>query len=285
MSRNANAGGYCHRSDTDTGPLKTVWFSDDMTPRLEWTWDGGNFFASASIRYYCWQRCACKTNHSKNGTSTALWNFIRGHELTSRKDGSMFIQPSGDNHNNSPDQGRGSTTSSTQVLPPQKGAGSPSGTCGVNGNEFCSQKWDVSTYGPVPVTPPNVTDIIKPSPPNMNLTVCGNECTKPSDCSTSSFPATDDVDAAVGCSCALPSVDDARTLGFDPVAPVAVCMALFISSIQRQKIAGGTPSSLGGRDVQMQFVNAENVPHTCRCNETVIADACCVSSSQTLEFN
>jgi len=37
----ANAGGYCHRSDaldpTGTFPVQTVWFSDEMTPRLDWT--------------------------------------------------------------------------------------------------------------------------------------------------------------------------------------------------------------------------------------------------------
>ena len=121
-----------------------------MTPRLEWTWDGGNFFASASIRYYCWARCACRTNHSKNNTPTALWNWIRGHEMTLREDGSMSIQSSSSN----PQSSTTTTTTTQIILPPQNGPNSPSGTCGVNGTEFCPQKWPTSLYGPVPPRAP-----------------------------------------------------------------------------------------------------------------------------------
>ncbi|KAL9032805.1 MAG: hypothetical protein Q9180_006298, partial [Flavoplaca navasiana] len=58
-ARAANAGGYCHTGiDPTTSDLtRTVWFSDEFTPRLEWTWSG-NFLASVAIRTYCWRRCA-----------------------------------------------------------------------------------------------------------------------------------------------------------------------------------------------------------------------------------
>ena len=52
-SRGANAGGYCHRSNPEgqygsTEYENYVWFSDEMTPRYEYTWGGGNFFLSAT---------------------------------------------------------------------------------------------------------------------------------------------------------------------------------------------------------------------------------------------
>lgn len=250
LSREANAGGYCHRSDTPDGPKSEVWFSDDMTPRLDWTWAGGNFFASASIRFFCWQHCNCNTNLKKHSTSNdsakRFWAFISGHQLTQLSSGAVHLQTS-------------ATTgprSNVQVLPPQKGAGSSSGRCGANGTGFCPQLWNERTYGPPPRLPPNVTDIVKPLN-NVNLTVCGNTCNGPSDCGSS--------DSGYSCACSFPSPEDAAKLGLDPVAPVAVCLALFMTSVQ---------SKLGGRDAP-SYVNTRGLPHMCKCNETVTGVECC----------
>ena len=37
-SRNANAAGYCHWTDTFSGSMnRTVYFSDEVTTRMDWT--------------------------------------------------------------------------------------------------------------------------------------------------------------------------------------------------------------------------------------------------------
>ena len=62
----ANVGGYCRRSDprgalSDYGYENNVWFSDEMTPRYEYTWGGGSLFLAASLRTYCYARCWCSS--------------------------------------------------------------------------------------------------------------------------------------------------------------------------------------------------------------------------------
>ena len=83
FARGAKTGGYRHRSVSADGSVqRTVWFSDEMTPCLDWTWNG-NFFVAASIR---WQRCAC------DNLTNNLWRFVQGHELELRSDGSLVSQ-------------------------------------------------------------------------------------------------------------------------------------------------------------------------------------------------
>ena len=250
FTRYANAGGYCHHSDTPNGPTSTVWFSDDQTPRLDWTWAGGNFAASISIRFYCWQRCRCKNNPTRDNATLGLFAFVHGHELTARSDGAMVIQQGPGPH---PPGVLGQTH---LVLPPQNGPGSPSGSCGASGKEFCPLAWDASVYGEVPRAPPDTTDIVKPAAPSTNETVCGNRCDSPADCASPDG-------TEYSCNCAFPSSDDAKTLGLDPVAPIAICLALFSSSLKGNSLGGkrglgSTPS----------YVNSRGVPHTCRCNAT-----------------
>ncbi|KAI9893887.1 MAG: hypothetical protein M1814_005440 [Vezdaea aestivalis] len=59
----ANAGAYCDVGDespsnTDVTVEPDVWFSDEYTPRLSWTW-GGSWRFSTRIRHWCWERCWC----------------------------------------------------------------------------------------------------------------------------------------------------------------------------------------------------------------------------------
>ena len=272
LTRYANAGGYCHRSDTPNGPLHTVWFSDDQTPRLDWTWGGGNFFASASIRFVCWRRCACSNvRPNRDNASTPLWAFVHGHALALRPSGAVVIQqetgpvpPGGERE--------------TQVLPPQNGAGSSSGECGVSRKEFCPQDWPSNIYGEIPRAPPDTTDIVKPKAPSSSQAICGNTCTGAADCSSS--------DTQHGCSCAIPTLEDARFLGLDPVAPVAVCLALFASSIKQNSLGGkralmsrGDSADWGpiGLSAESTYVDIRGLPHTCKCNLTFTSDACCRS--------
>ena len=250
-NRYANAGGYCHRESTPNGPTSEVWFDDDMTPRFDWTWNGGNFFASASIRFFCWQHCSCTAAPDPNRNASAadkhLWTLPFGQQMIQAPNGAMYL------HHMDAE----SPHKDVQVLPPQFGSGSRSGTCGVNGTNFCAQAWDENRYGPVPRAPANATNIIKPPPNNANGTVCGNTCSSTSDCGST--------DSEYSCSCAFPSSADARKLGLDPVVPVAACLVLFLASTQ---------SNLGGRDLP-SYVDSSGVPHTCRCSDEKIGVECC----------
>lgn len=266
--RDANAGGYCHRSIggsfSSPSAESTVWFSDSMTPRYDWTWGGGNFFATVNIRYHCWRHCVCKSNPPQVRDTSKVWRVLANLQLGLREDGSVDLKPVG-----SLQQGQGTHLGMQQVLPPQRqdAPRSPSGTCGATHDEFCPKAWDTAAWGPIPLGPPNVTDIVQPSPPKPGvMSVCGSTCTSPSDCGTT--------ENQFHCSCAFPSVNDAHLLGLDPVAPVAVCIALVASAV----VGKGYRKGLGGRDLG-GYVDERGMAYSCRCNETVVLDACCESRS------
>ena len=189
-----------------------------------------------------------------------IWRFMSALQLRLHDHGSLYLEPSGTKSEG--DAG----DSDWEILPPQQQLGMfrtyASGTCGPNKDEFCPKEWNETAWGQIPVEPPNVTDIVKVEPPkNGSLGVCGNKCTGPADCGTTEHQ--------YSCSCAFPSVSDARLLGLDPVVPVAVCLALFSSAASK---------NLGGRQVE-KFVDERGVPHSCRCNETMVSDACCTLNS------
>ena len=242
----ANAGGFCYRSDAIENGGRIVWFSDEMTPRLDWTWGGGNFFAAASIRMHCIQHCRCT---GPNGSTTdatylkGLWRFVVGAQLAAWPSGQVDLVSAG-------------KAPSVNILPAQHGPGSPSGTCGVNGDQFCPQPWPTSLLGPIPRAPPNASDIVRPGPnpgTNNNLTTCGNTCQGPQDCGGGDFEK--------ACACAIPNEQDAKALGLDPVFPVAVCLVLMHSNF------GGTGGLIGRSEESWR----------CLCNATFTHSECCRS--------
>ncbi|KAL6714894.1 hypothetical protein ACLMJK_007154 [Lecanora helva] len=260
--REANAGGYCHRSDNPDGSFsRTVWFSDEFTPRLEWTWGGNNFFAAAAIRFHCWQRCACTKDPSKKDPATSMflnpiWNIVSSQNIAQHGDGSLTLEATG------------SQKSEVQILPPQPSSNSlsakaPAGTCGPDGQQFCPTPWPTDTLGPIlqMESPPNATLIIKESS-STKFTKCGQFCDTPQDCGPS--------DSTDSCVCALPSPKDARTLGLDPVFPKTVCLALALA------ITG-----ISGRDVP-QYLDERGSPYQCACNSTHISNECCSRSNGQL---
>lgn len=271
LSRGANAGGYCHRGNDRTTPGfsdfdNQVWFSDEMTPRYEYTWGGGNFFLAASLRTYCYAHCYCTSvgkARTRHKTYT-LWQFLRNHQLIAHGNGAM-------------DYGKrrpldtGVYQRIAQVFPPRAGAAPyASGTCGVDGKQFCPAPWPEAQLGPIPRAPPFSTEIVLASPDaagKKNLTVCGNKCSGQSDCS----PAQD----GYACDCALPNVEDAQVLGLDPVAPPSICLSLGLLAfgfVSRHK------SGLQGRDgVGSIYVDEGGVPYQCRCNATYTGHECCGS--------
>ena len=158
------------------------------------------------------------------------------------------------------------------VLPGQRGIGrSPgyqaSGTCGADGKQFCKAPWPEAELGSVPRAPPYSTEIALPPPTDLkgkgNLTVCGNKCTGQSDCSATV--------AGYACDCAIPSPDDARQLGLDPVAPPSICLSLDAAVF-------GMASWLVGRDVRTsRGLGQRGFEYRCRCNATYTGSECCGS--------
>jgi len=190
------------------GVARTVWFSDDFTPRLDWTWN--NFYASAAIRFHCWQHCVCSTSPTRENTTstpstTKLWSFVKNHPLIHKSDGSYVYRGLGSNE--------------LQVLPPQNRLGTPASPGGADGRQFCSAPWQI------PQTPPKSTGVYH-DPSSQNLTVCGNTCNGPQDCGS--------IDPSASCFCALTAPDDAYRLGLDRLALASSVLV----------------GSLGGRDVR-----------------------------------
>ena len=268
--RDANAGGYCHRSEDANGtPTRRVWFSDEFTPRYDWTWGGGNFFGSAAIRYHCWQRCACARNPTKEDMSSSLFGTAMMRLSTdlwleqNREDGSMRLTSAAGGSSSAR-----SGMSGTVILPAQNVVanrlnpdGPPAGTCGPDKRQFCPMAWP-EAIGPIPLTPIDSTQIFtSPAPAaaaSDNFTQCGQYCHGPQDCGSS--------EADDQCFCAVPSPQDARKLGLDAVAPVPVCLVL----------VGIALTSLAGRD-EMKYLDETGADYQCPCNSTYTAPTCCGS--------
>jgi len=275
ISRGANAGGYCHRSNP-RGPFGSyahqnyVWFSDEMTPRYEYRWRGPSFFLAASLRTYCYAHCWCNSV-GRNKTATpkfTVWQFLRNHQLVMHTDGSI------DYGKRSP-LSRGIYDKIATVLPPQSGSTqNTAGTCGPDGKQFCPSTWPTDVLGAIPRSPPFSTEIGAPvissfqpanTHPTKNMTVCGARCSAQSDCSTSVSGNT--------CDCAFPNPEDAGRLGLDPVSPPSICLALDTQTF-------GVLSTLFGRDEKIQrYVDEQGVPYRCRCNSTYTGNECCGSQN------
>ncbi|KAL8692232.1 MAG: hypothetical protein Q9218_002708 [Villophora microphyllina] len=217
----ANAGGYCHRSAGSGAMIREVWFSDEITPRYEWTWN--NFIASLGIRFYCYQRCACTFRPSQTDNTAAfwmkpqvkIWRFLNGYEASQNADGSLTYGQVG------------ASSSSGQVLPaPSQGGTQRAGTCGAVGTAFCPSPWPKALLGPIQQMqePPDpIIEAVKPRPGSHELTTCGSFCKSVLDCGRKNTEAAaSDTD----CTCATPSAAQSRYLGLDAVVPAAVCLAL-----------------------------------------------------------
>ena len=173
-------------------------------------------------------------------------------DLTSATDGTNAAQPGPSGINILPAQ----NVASNRLHP----GGPPAGTCGRDKRQFCPMAWPKAL--PIPRTPVGATQIYS-SPASAaissdNFTQCGQYCQGPKDCSSS------EVDDQ--CLCAVPSQQDARKLGLDPVAPVSVCLAL----------VGAAVSSLAGRD-EIKYLDEIGAEYQCPCNRTYTAPACCGS--------
>ena len=210
---------------------------------------------------YCWQRCACTSMPRKQDNQTIglwmspialVWRVSTKSQLAQQKDGSITVEEVGAG-TSSEGQSLG------EVLPRQVGANPPAGHCGHDHKQFCAEAWPIDVFGAVPRSPPDATNVWKDAGEKAgDLTQCGSRCEKPQDCRGGGATG------GYGCFCALPSLEDIRKLGLDPVAPVAVCLALMY------KVNKG----LSGRDVE-RYVDQEGQNYRCLCNATLVAEECC----------
>lgn len=231
---------------------RTVWFSDELTPRLEWTW-GTNFFASAAIRTYCWRRCTCRLNPDPEDIlfNNKVWHIIGDKYILENGDGSMTLSDSK------------SRTSSTRILAPQQGGARASpraGRCGVDRRQFCQVPWPVDLVGSeVPRAPPDITQVVKDPSTPQRFSECGMHCNGPQDCSNSVE------ESDPGCFRGIPSPRDSRVLGFDPIVPVPVCLVL----------AHVVTNGFNGRDNVIRYIDEPGLPYQCPYNTTFVSERCC----------
>ncbi|KAL9576579.1 MAG: hypothetical protein Q9212_006983, partial [Teloschistes hypoglaucus] len=222
-NRGANAGGYCHRSGTPASSpsaipalspsaipasspsasvteRREVWFSDEFTPRYDWSWSG-NFYLSAALRSYCWFRCTCQNNPQRENLTDAvipsrLFQVLARSAFSQNADGSINLV------------GTGSQTSQLQVLPPQNGPNPPAGSCGTDKRQFCDMKWPAYFLGStLPQTPPDATQILPAAAGSHNLTQCGSFCHRLQDCGGG--PG---IEEGAACKCVDPSPADRQRL-------------------------------------------------------------------------
>ena len=240
----ANAGGYCHRIEPLSTGERVVAFADDMTPRLDWTWSGttgASFFHTASIRFHCWKNCICRDRTRKKNymdPQVQMWEWLVENlpdvkDLMSFGTGNRY--PMG-----SSTDAKGKTRTSA------RGGNQRAAECADTQapTETCAIPWPFEILGPVP------KELLKFSPPKPPAIAgwdankaCGNQCSGNGDCGSD-------------CLCRRPSVEEAKTLGVDPVVPLAMCLDI---------------GSVFGRSLEGQ------VSIECLCNTTYIASECCHS--------
>jgi hypothetical protein len=257
-----NAGGYCYHGERGT----EVAFSDEMTPRLDWTW-GGNLLYSAAIRYHCWKYCLCSNPQNgtlSNGTNVRpystykIWDLLdtaaRHVGIYSTSNGSVQFQATGSS----------GQSSSIQILPDQPSSNPPSGTCGPDGRQFCKATWPSDVAGPPPVAPPLIPTLQY----NASNSVVGH-CGVSKTCSTSSGCSPDDDT----CKCMIPESKTAQEYGVDPIFPPSLCLMIATFSVHTSKTGG--KRNLKSHEFPL---NSDGEPWKCVCNSTYASPACCMSN-------
>ncbi|KAI9682240.1 MAG: hypothetical protein M1817_000294 [Caeruleum heppii] len=143
----ANAGTYCLRLGNGRS---IVWFTDEMTPRLDWTWN--NFRYSVALRVHCHMYCRCDNEEPASINST--WPFLPHAAVFTNKasgsetNGSVVVKP----------WVRDDPLKEAIVIIPAITLGVPPavGTCGPDGRGFCNEPWPSHLLGPTPTAPPGV---------------------------------------------------------------------------------------------------------------------------------
>ena len=282
---------YCHRELEGTygpeQPSRKLWFSDTMTPRLDWTFD--NFYASLSIRLWCIAGCRCPDSLDSTVQSDTTAVDEDEYDNTDRelqlKDGlTVIVQKDGSL------KLVGANGMSTIVPNPQKSG--VSRTCGADGKQFCPFQWPEDLYGPRFLQPPRPRRNGRPQPsPGPKLKQCGSNdrCQGPADCGDmSSIPE------GSHCSCVIPQTSAqlaaAAARGEDPAFPQSVC------GIMALALVGSISGKLNGYNYGNSLLNPRHVDsergegadeydttglesaYPCVCNASYVSHACCDST-------
>ena len=266
----ANSGGYCHNTPTKNGlDLRQVFFSDDLTPRVDWTWSGSLVW-TARARFFCWSKCWCAHQPRRHRRSGAgMWRILDDMRILGLGDGTgnIMLQKADNGH---------STLFPILNLPKQIDSAGQSGECRVQNVDIC-HGWPSNVLGPKPTTPPLPTNDIEMASLVEESLTCGQEC---SGSAATSCARYEDVD---GCQCVRVSQPIAQLLGLDLMAapPSWKCLSVTVlitlirsknGHIKRSDLAGNS----GPNDQRYPLELADwNGIFACRCNATFADAGCC----------
>ena len=271
-NRLANAGGYCHRvfvhdeSRHETVERRILSFSDEMTPRVEWTWD--NFLFSAALRFHCRTHCKCEyrtENDPNHPDETNVWEISPTSRFVRSTWGRITLESTGypllaDGHPADEGDGQSSSGASTTyediillVLPSQAN-GPISGTCGADKKQFCQEPWPEAILGPLPRSPIVYIPGVPRNPPEN---ICKTGCTSPQQCIDQS---------SLRCPLLGPCAVNISTMTQKVTGSLGNVVTSFaISRCVRKH------SRLNGRAEE----NQEILDWPCACNSTYVSHGCC----------
>ncbi|KAI9807308.1 MAG: hypothetical protein M1833_000051 [Piccolia ochrophora] len=158
----ANAGAYCHRKRASTWTLypkeryrSDVWFADEMTPRLEWTWSH-NFRFAAQLRDFCWRRCACDDGLEtiRDPNTRRIFTLFQDLHIVPRDvHGQMFLRRTVGPNSAAP-LPPGAQPGAQDIVVPLNEETRNDGVvnaCGFSHHAACApHKWPVDLLGPIP---------------------------------------------------------------------------------------------------------------------------------------
>ena len=248
-----NAGAFCHREfDPETGiPIRAdVWFSDEMTPLVGWTWSFGDSDryspnqgsppAALLLRRHCWIFCRCSDERWRerqiDQSMARVWPYVVGDieksEWYSKSDKSRSKHASLD----------------------MKGLGN-SDDASINALE--------SLRGFLPAKVEKSLDMM---PGMSGSSTCSDRCHGPADCIAKSSPS---------CSfqphCRVDPQSLTQTVR-SGLGTASYAYATFMCLPKHPR------SHLGGRDISSdQKMEMHTWP--CACNATYVSHSCCQSET------
>ena len=78
------------------GPERSVWFSDEMTPGVDWQWSGQHLFTSVAIRLQCWRNCLCDRpfdNKTWADPALGMRRRLESHSMVEKRYSAYPISP------------------------------------------------------------------------------------------------------------------------------------------------------------------------------------------------
>ncbi|KAI9892531.1 MAG: hypothetical protein M1814_001488 [Vezdaea aestivalis] len=276
----ANAGGYCSNNPFYSAGQRDLSFSDDWTPRGEWT-ARDNWEFSLRVRTFCFQSCRCKGTDEKTVFDQHAVTLQQGWRMNQQTTISRVVGENGAEFLNINVEGKKSSGIKGWFSPRQKscsaGDAEP-GTCAnpdpciQEGYNICETKpWPVDELGPVPA--PTAETIDKAAP------TCGSVCDSARSCGLFSSRSAD-------CKCAYLTTQLRRqlnligvtTLSLSPTGSQVAALCLQLDVLK--KLRRPTLQGLGGRAVPgVDEVGELEEDVNCMCNATYASTKCCDSES------